>query len=94
MYQFPNTKFWEERRFREVLTKIKTLIVHSNRVSEHLSNISNTIDMSKKYKIISPCTNLIPKYINFFDNRTIDIIFFEKYADLNRRKQGNEFFLL
>ena len=30
----------------------------------------------------------MPKYVNSFENRSIDIIFFEKYPDLNRRKQG------
>jgi len=30
----------------------------------------------------------MPKYVNSFDNRKIDILFFEKYTDLNRRKQA------
>ena len=46
--------------------------------------------MLKKYIIVRPCTNLKPKYIKPFKKRKIDILFFEKYEDLNRRKQGNE----
>ena len=39
-----------------------------------------------------PCTNLKPKIINNFEKRKIDIIFFEKYSDLNRTEQGKKLF--
>lgn len=85
---FPNKNIWKERRFREILKTIKGVVVHSIRVRNHLSQRSNTTDLIKKYKIVRPCTNLMPKYVNSFDNRTIDILFFEKYPDLDRRKQA------
>lgn len=85
-FNFPNKNLWNERMFRKILEDIKTLIVHSNRVRDYLANKTNTTNMIKKYNIVRPCTNLMPKYIKSFENRTIDIIFFEKYADLNRRK--------
>jgi len=46
--------------------------------------------MIKKYINIRACSNLKPKNIKSFNNRTIDILFFEKYADLNRRQQGKQ----
>ncbi len=85
---FPNKNIWKEKRFREILNTIKGLVIHSNRVKDHLSTRSNTTDLNNKFIIIRACTNLMPKYVNSFENRSIDIIFFEKYPDLNRRKQG------
>ena len=85
---FPNPLFWKERRFREILQTIKGLIVHSKRVSNYLSKRSNTTDLYYKFKFLRPCTNLIPKYVEPFINRKIDILFYEKYADLSRRKQS------
>ena len=85
---FPNKKYWKERRFKELLKTIKGLVIHSNIIKEYLSERSNTTDLSKKFIIVRPCTNLMPRFINSFENRKIDIIFFEKYADLNRRKQA------
>jgi hypothetical protein len=87
---FPNKNIWKEKRFREIITTIKGLVIHSNRVKEHLSTRSNTTDLNNKFIVVRACTNLMPKYVNSFENRTIDIIFFEKYPDLNRRKQGAE----
>ena len=87
-YSFPNKKHWKERRFPEIINEVKGIAVHTNRVKNHLSEKSNTQNMIKKYINIRPCTNLKPTNIKSFDNRTIDILFFEKYADLNRKKQG------
>jgi hypothetical protein len=42
----------------------------------------------KKFIIIRPCTNNIPKNIKPFIKRKIDILFFEKYADLDYSQQG------
>ena len=36
------------------------------------------------------CTYILPKDIEPFENRKIDILFFEKYSDLNRKEQGNK----
>ena len=40
------------------------------------------------------CTYFMPKDIKSFNERNIDIILYEKYSDLNRRKQGNQLFEL
>jgi hypothetical protein len=85
---FPDKKYWVERKFKQILKTIKGIIVHSNRVKNHLARKSFSIKMIKKFKIVRPCTNLKPDIIKPFNNRTIDLIFFEKYADLNRSKQG------
>ena len=63
-------------------------MVHSNRVRNHLARESFTLKMIKKLKIIRPCTNLKPHIIKPFNKRIIDIIFFEKYGDLDRSMQG------
>ena len=87
---FPDQNIWKERRFKEILEKIKGIAVHSERVRSHLFQRANITDKISKIKIIRPCTNLKPKYINSFDNRTIDILFFEKYSDFDRRNQASE----
>ena len=87
-YNFPDKKILRERRFREILSAIKGIVVHSDRVKNHLSKRSNTSDIISRFKIVRPCTNLEPKIINNFYNRSIDILIFEKYADLDRRKQA------
>ena len=55
---------------------------------------SNNLINLNKFKIVRPCSNLSPKIVKNFINRKIDIIFFEKYADLNRKKQGSLLFNL
>lgn len=87
-FSFPNKNYWEERRFPEIINEVKGIAVHTNRVKNHLIQKSNTQNMRNKYINIRPCTNLKPENIKSFDNRTIDILFFEKYADLNRKNQG------
>ena len=91
---FPNKKYWKERRFREILTSIKGLVVHSERVRDHLLKRSNTTDLNSKVILVSACTNLKPKIINPFENRTNDIILFEKFPDSNRRKEAAKLFNL
>lgn len=59
-----------------------------------MSKRTNTLNLFTKYKIIRPCTNLKPKYIKPFIKRKIDILFFEKYPDLDRSQQGNQIFNL
>ena len=89
---FPNGDIWQERRFSEVLNDVKGIAVHSQRVISHLINrtkLNNSI-LLKKFKIIRPCTNINPKNINPFTKRKIDILFFEKYQDLDRSQQGTK----
>ena len=87
---FPNKRYWSERDFKEILQTIKGVVVHSNRIRDHLSTRSNTTDLLSKFKILRPCTGIMPKNVKSFANRTIDIIYFEKFLDLNRRKQSGE----
>ena len=70
---------------------MKGIVVHSNRIRDYLAQKLNTSkNYINKFKIVRPCTNLKPKYINSFNERTNDIIFFEKYADINRTKQAHQ----
>ena len=70
----------------------KGIGVHSERVRAHISERSNTSYMIEKYIIIRACTNIKPKYIKPFKDRKIDILFFEKYADLDYTKFGKDLF--
>ena len=89
---FPNNNIWKERRFSEILKDVKGIVVHSNRVRDHLAKKSNISQyFFKKFIIARPCTNLKPKFVNSFQNRSIDILFFEKFVDLNRTKQAYQF---
>ena len=91
---FPNNKLWIERNFLNLLDLSAGIAVHSTRVKDYLANKTNFKKNLKKYKIVRPCTNIKPLKIKNFQQRKIDIIFFEKYADLNRRKQGHELITL
>ena len=89
---FPNGDIWQEKRFLEILNDVKGIAVHSQRVINHLinrTNINNS-NLFKKLKIIRPCTNIKPKNVNSFTNRKIDILFFEKYQDLDHSQQGTQ----
>ena len=87
-FSFPSKGDWKEERFPEILNASKGIAVHSNRVITYLSQKSNTTDNLEKYKIVRACSNFEPKNVNSFKDRKIDILFFEKYADLDRQKQG------
>lgn len=87
---FPIQSHWRERNFRYILTTIKGYVVHSTRVRKHLSTRSNTTDLLHKFKFLRPCTNIMPKYVKKFEDRKIDILYFEKFADLNRAKQSEQ----
>jgi len=92
--KFPNKNIWKEKNFNEILRIVKGILVHSKRVRDYLAKKSNSTNLIKKFKIIRPCTNLIPKNVNSFKNRKIDILLFEKYGDLDRRKQGLQLYYL
>ena len=87
---FPIQASWNEKNWKEILKNIKGYVVHSKRVRNHLSERSNTEDMLNKYIIVRACTYIMPKHIKPFVDRVIDILFFEKFADSNRRKQAKE----
>ena len=81
---------WKEKRFVEILLSVKGIVIHSNRVRDHLIKCSNTTDYINKYIIMRPCTNFKPNKVTKFNKRKIDIIFFEKYMDSNHFEQGKE----
>ena len=87
---FPNPKDWKEKSIAEILNITKGIAVHSKRVRDYLAQRSYTMNNLKKYKIIRPCTYMKPKKVKSFSNRKIDILFFVKFADVNRSKQGEE----
>ena len=89
-FKFPSNVFWNERRFREILSSIKGLIVHSDRVRNHLVTKSNTNDLFNKYILLRPCTHILSNDIKPFKEREYDIIFYGKYMDSDRSKQGNQ----
>ena len=93
-FSFPNKKNWKEKRFKEIIETIKGIAVHTYRAKIHLAKKSNTLNKLKKYKIIRQCSNLKPKFIKNFKERTIDILFFEKYIDLNHKEQGKQLYNL
>lgn len=85
---FPNKKIWKERRFTEILKQVKGIAVHSKRVRNYLSKRTNTSNLFNKFTIIRACTNIKPKEVKPFFKRKIDILFFEKYKDLDYSQQG------
>ena len=89
-YKFPNTNIWNEGKFREILSAIKGVVVHSNRVRDHLMIKSNTQDLINKYILFRSCTYNLPNDIKPFQEREIDIILFQKYADSDHSKQGDQ----
>ena len=91
---FPIQSSWREKNFRYILKTIKGYVVHSTRVRNYLSTRSNTTDLLYKFKILRPCTNIMPKYVKKFENRKIDILYYEKFADLNRRNQSSQLLAL
>ena len=89
-FNFPDKNIWIEKRFSYLLNYSKGIAVHSLRVRDFLMNRTNTNKMINKFKIVRPCTNIKPVMIKSFKDREIDILFYEKYSDIDRRKQGLE----
>ena len=89
-YKFPDTNIWHERRYREILSSIKGVVVHSYRVRDHLMIKSNTQDLINKYILLRSCSYNLPNDIKPFQERENDIILFQKYADSDHRKQGKQ----
>ena len=92
--KFPNPFKWKERELRKLLLTIKAVVIHSSRVRNYLAERSNNTDLLNKFIIMRACTYFMPKDIRSFNERNIDIFLYEKYSDLNRRKQGNQLFEL
>ena len=67
---------------------VGSFIAHSDRVRDHLIRKSGTEKKSHKIGIMRACTNLSPLKIKSFKERKYDILFYEKYADLDRRNDG------
>ena len=84
-FTFPNPMFYYERQFKNILGIIKGVVVHSKILRDYMVLKTNTSDMINKYKILRPCTNLKPKNIKKFNNRSIDILFFEKYKIVKKQ---------
>ena len=89
-FKFPIKNNWYEFKFREILSTIKGVVVHSNRVRDHLMIRSNTQDLKNKFILSSACSYILPNDIKPFQERENDIILFQKYDDSNRRKQGEQ----
>ena len=87
---FPLKGNWKEERFPQILNSVKGIVVHSKRVLAYLAKRSNTTNNLKKYIVVRACSNIKPRKVKKFKNRKIDILFFEKYADINRQKQAQE----
>jgi len=92
--QFPNQNVWKEKRFPEILKSVKKVLVHTDRVKNYLAEKSNTTSLIDNFLNLRACTNLKIDNVKSFNDRTIDIIFFEKYADTDRSKQGEKLFEL
>ena len=93
-FQFPNSNVWKEKRFPEILKSVKKVVVHTDRVKNYLAKRTNTTDIIDKFQNVRACTNLRVDNVKSFEERDIDIIFFEKYADTDRSKQGEKLFEL
>lgn len=93
-FKFPISTIWKEKNIRDILKYSKGIVVHSRRVRDYLAKKSNTTDLVNKFIILRPCTYIMPKDIKPFKDRKIDIILYEKYADSNRTRQGNQLYNL
>ena len=91
---FPQKKYYREKNFREILLSIKALVVHSQRVRDHLAKKSNTTDLFHKFIFLRACTYSKPNETLSFQERNIDIILYEKYADFNHADQAKDLFNL
>ena len=67
-FLFPDKKIWKERRFSEIIKELKGIVVHTDRVKNHLAKRTNTKNMIQKYINVRPCTNLKPKNIKNFND--------------------------
>ena len=73
---------------------MKAVAVKSAWVKEHLIKRSNNFDIQEKIVVLNDCTNLKPINVKSFKNREIDILFFEKYVDLNRENEAKKLLAL
>ena len=89
-FKFPIKNYWYEFKFREILSTIKEVVVHSNRVRDHLMIRTNTQDLKNKFILSRACSYILPNDIKPFQERENDIILFQKYKDSNHRKQGEQ----
>lgn len=88
-FNFPNGNPFE-RNFTNTLTMIAGWMVHSRRVRNHLTSRSNTEHLAHKLPLLPACTALHPKTVKKWNERTYDVIFFEKYPDRDNKKDGKK----
>lgn len=93
-YRFPNKRYCVERNFSRTLDMIGSYVVHSNRVKDHLTHRSGTIEKADKIQIMQACTNFVPHKIKPFYKRKWDVILYEKYSDSDRKKDGSSLYNL
>ena len=73
-FKFPIKNYWYEFKFREILSTIKGVVVHSNRVWDHLMIRTNTQDLKNKFILSRACSYILPNDIKPFQERENDII--------------------
>lgn len=82
--QFPQANNCFEKNFSKSLQMMGAYIVHSKRVRDHLILKSGAFHANNKFGIMRACSNFFPTSIKPFGERKWDIIFYEKYADVNK----------
>lgn len=87
-FSFPNKSIEYEKNWRYYLKKMRGYIVHSKRVFYHISKRSKTADMKEKYIFFPTCADKPVTPIKSFKKRKYDILFYEKYADVDYMQNG------
>lgn len=78
-----------EKNFTNTIYRMGSYAVHSTRVRDHLVTRANITNYEPhKFAIVRPCTLVAPTTIKPWKDREIDVILFEKYADIDRKQQG------
>lgn len=85
-------KWTYEEKWNIIMSRILAYAAQTNRSKNHIINKTNTELYRNKYILIPPCFQL-ERSINEndilpFDKRNNDYLIYLKYADLNRRKEG------
>ena len=90
--KFPQKNYCLERNWKRTLSMMGHYVVHSNRVRKHLLSKSETFSEHHKYSIMRACTNIQFSSLKPFKKRLYDILYYEKYADLDRKSDGLRLF--
>lgn len=89
---FPSSSICFEKNWSKTIDSIGLYVVHSQRVMNHLVNRSFTNFQLHKYAIMRACTNTFPQNLQTLQKRYWDIIFYEKYMDVDHAKAGKTIF--